>query len=178
MRQTVSWQFLFLFLNLGVGAGIGLLLDCYRLFRRRMHPGWFLTQVADFLFWVVSALAAFGIFFLASGGELNLYTLLMVPVGMLTYLRYASSYLQEPLRRAGSLVRRFFCFCRRAIHWCLWAFFFFPLGLLVSLLKFCGQLVIVLLRLALLPFIGLFRWLRQMSRLLGHCLLLQLKKLF
>ncbi len=153
MNETVTRDFLVLFLNLGAGIGIGLLFDCYRVLRSVLRPGWFCTQVADFFFWVLCAALVFGILFLATGGEVRFYTLLIIPAGLGAYLKYLSP-------RVRVVLFHFFLRCGRLLRFCFRVF-----GLALHLLflpaRFSLQLVIGLIRLCWLPELFFLRLVRR-----------------
>jgi spore cortex biosynthesis protein YabQ len=149
MSTTVAGEFLYLLFNLGVGVATGVLFDCYRIFHRSTQPGWFLTQLADLLFWVIAALLAFGSFYLVTGGELCFYTLLMIPSGMVAYLKYASPIVREWLYHMFVLIGRAL------------VLLFAPIHFILILIKITLQLASGLCRLALLPLILFCRWLRR-----------------
>lgn len=153
MNGTVAHEFLLLLLTLLIGAGIGLLFDCYRLLRRFVRPGWFCTQVADLLYWVICAALVFGTCFFVTGGETRLATLLMILLGMAIYLKFASRYVRQPLYLITIRAGRFLKFCCRLL---LIPFHFFK-----SLISFFIRAVSGLIRLLFLPARLSLSWLRR-----------------
>ena len=154
MNGTVLQEFLLLLIDLAIGAGIGFLFDCYRVLRRLLRPGWLVTQLADFFFWVCCALLSFRVFFVVTGGEVHLYNLLIIPLGAMLYLKWASPVIRKPLLvvffwlgRLLSLLFHAFCHTLRL----LWLVVIIPLRGLWWLVRICLQVVIVLLRLLWLP---------------------------
>ena len=91
MNGTVLQEFLLLLIDLAIGAGIGFLFDCYRVLRQLLRPGWLVTQLADFFFWVCCALLTFRVFFVVTGGEINLYNFLIIPLGTVLYSEVGQS---------------------------------------------------------------------------------------
>lgn len=150
----VIGQFLILILNLLIGGGVGVLFDFYRFLRLRTRPGWFWTQVADLLFWIVSAALVFGIYFYLTGGEARLLMILLIPVGMGAYLKLLSP-------RLRGWLYSFFVLAGNCLRF-LWWLSLLPWRLLRSLLSFCSQLLVGLIRLFLLPFRCVWRALRGM----------------
>ncbi len=157
MSATVTQDFLVLFLNLGVGIGIGFLFDCYRVLRRILRPGWFLTQAADFVFWILCAALVFGILFFATGGEVRFYTLLIILIGTGIYLNFASSRVQELLFHFFIRLGRFFRFCFRALCFGL-RLIFLPIRFVLDFLRISLQVMLGFLRLLWLPERFLLRW--------------------
>jgi spore cortex biosynthesis protein YabQ len=162
MNGTVLQEFLLLSIDLAIGAGIGFLFDCYRVLRRLLRPGWLVTQLADLFFGVCCALLAFRIFFMVTGGEVNLYSFLFIPAGALLYLRLASRFMQRPLLflmyhlgRLLVLLYRAACFTARL----LWLAVVLPLRGLWWVVSTCFRVLIVLLRILWLPEQALLRWL-------------------
>lgn len=163
MSRTVAQEFLLLFALTGTGVGIGLLFDCYRLLRRRTRPGYLLTQLTDLAFWIISACMAFYVFFILAGGLVRLFTILWIPVGMALYLKFASTYVREPLYRFLLALERFFRFLLR-VALCCWQALLFPFRLAVWAVNFALQFVCGLLRLFFLPVRCAWRWLWRLLR--------------
>lgn len=174
MNGTVLQQFVLLFIDLAVGVGVGFLFDCYRVLRRLFRPGWLVTQVADFFFWVCCAVLTFRVFFVVTGGEVNFYNLLIIPVGAVLYLRLASRVVQKPLLfifyQLGRLLALFytsFCYLVRLLYLAV----ALPFKGLVWLVRACFQAAVVLLRILLLPAkllpVWLWRSLREGCRHFG-----------
>ncbi len=175
MNGTVLQEFLLLLIDLAIGAGIGFLFDCYRVLRQLLRPGWLVTQLADFFFWVCCALLTFRVFFVVTGGEINLYNFLIIPLGTVLYFKWASPVIRKPLLivffwlgRLLSWLFRAFCHTIRL----LWLVVILPLRGLWWLVRTCFQVVIVLLRLLWLPekllLRRLWRELREVWRRFGR----------
>ncbi len=158
--KGVAQEFIALFLNLIIGMGIGVIFDCYRFLRNYARPGWFLTQVADLLFWIVCAVLVFGLYFSLMEGEVRLTTLLVIPVGMALYLKFASRRVRWPLYKFFSLLGSLYRFCLRILAFCR-RLILLPFGFLKYVLVFVFQTILGLLRLSFLPVRLLLRWLRR-----------------
>lgn len=160
MNGVVS-QFIAVFLNLFIGMGIGVAFDCYRYLRIRTRPGWFLTQVADLLFWLVSAVLVFGIYFFLMQGDARFTTILIIPVGMSLYLKLVSPKARKTLYSFLELMDDALRCFLRLLLFCWWLILL-PLRLLRFALSFVFHAVLGLFRLFLLPFRLLLRHLRRM----------------
>lgn len=150
MSRTVTQELLMLVALTATGMGLGLFFDCYRLLRRYTKPGYFLTQVTDLIFWIIGAGVAFYVFLLLTGGEVRLFSILLIPVGMGIYLKLLSPLVLEPLlwgfRQAGLFLRflwRVFVFC--------WRTLLFPFCFAVRFLGFSLQFLCGVFRLLILP---------------------------
>jgi len=163
MSWTVVQEFVLLIALTGTGMGIGLFFDCYRLLCRRIKPGYLLTQLTDLVFWIISAGAAFYVFFVLAGGLVRIFTILWIPVGMALYLRFASNHLQEPLSRLLLLLECFFRLLLRTVCFC-WQAILFPFRLAVWTVNFALQFACGLLRLFFLPIRCTWRWFWRLLR--------------
>ncbi len=167
MNGTVLQEFTLLFIDLAMGVGIGFLFDCYRILRRVLRPGWLVTQVADFFFWICCAILAFRVFFVVTGGEVNFYNLLIIPAGAVIYLKFASIALQWPLLvlflQLCRLLAWIMSIFRHAV-WLLWQIVVLPFRALWWLVRTCLQLAVLLLRILWLPENMLLRWLWRLLR--------------
>ena len=67
------------------GALITIVYDVIRIFRRLISHGNFLIGVEDFLFWMWTALWIFSVLYRENDGNLRMYTLLFMAVGMIFY---------------------------------------------------------------------------------------------
>ena len=177
MNATVLQEFMLLLIDLAIGVGIGFMFDCYRVLRRLLKPGWLVTQLADFFFWVCCALLTFRVFFVVTGGAVNFYNLLFIPIGTALYLKLASRSVQRPLllifRQIGRLLLFLFqAFCR--LIRLLWLAVILPFRGLWWLAHTCLRVVYVLLSILWLPEKLLLQWLwrkfREAWRSLGRLL--------
>jgi spore cortex biosynthesis protein YabQ len=162
MNGTVLQEFLLLLIDLAVGTGIGFLFDCYRALRRLLRPGWLVAQLADFFFWVCCALLSFRVFFAVTGGEVNFYSILIIPIGTAFYLKSVSPVVRRPLSfifyhlgRMLSLLFQAFCHIIRL----LWLAITFPFKGLWWLVCTCLRVVFILFGLLWLPEKLLLQWL-------------------
>jgi spore cortex biosynthesis protein YabQ len=187
MNGTVLQEFLLLLIDLAIGIGIGFLFDCYRVLRRLLRPGWLVTQLADFFFWVCCALLSFRVFFAVTGGEVNFYSILIIPIGAAFYLKSVSPVVQRPLSVIFyQLDRMLFLFFQAFCHIIrlLWLAAILPFKLLWWLIYICLRVVSILLGLLWLPEKLLLQWLwrgfreglRSFNRWLSRILRLHRKR--
>jgi spore cortex biosynthesis protein YabQ len=167
MNATVLQEFMLLLIDLAIGVAIGFLFDCYRVLRRLLRPGWLVTQLADFFFWVCCALLSFRVFFVVTGGAVNFYNILIIPIGTALYLKSLSPSVRRPLTlifyQLGRLLALLFrAFCR--IIRLLWLVTLLPFRGLWWLAHTCLRVAYVLLRLLWLPEKILLQWLWRSLR--------------
>ena len=67
------------------GAFITIVYDIIRIFRRLISHGNFLIGVEDFLFWMWAALWIFSVLYRENDGNLRMYTLISMAIGMILY---------------------------------------------------------------------------------------------
>lgn len=67
------------------GASIGLIFDLYRLLRSWLRPGCVATAVMDLFFWLVAAPVIIAYILAANWGELRLYVLIALILGLAFY---------------------------------------------------------------------------------------------
>jgi len=67
------------------GAFITVVYDILRIFRRLISHGNFLIGIEDFLFWMWTAGWIFSVLYRENDGNLRMYTLLSMAVGMILY---------------------------------------------------------------------------------------------
>jgi spore cortex biosynthesis protein YabQ len=181
MNATVLQEFMLLLIDLAIGVGIGLLFDCYRVLRQLLRPGWLVTQLADFFFWVCCALLSFRVFFVVTGGAVNLYSILIIPIGTVLYLKSVSRSVQRPLTLIFYQLGRLLVFLVRAfchLIRLLWLVITLPFRGLWWLARTCLRVVYVLLCILWLPEKLLLQWLwrefregwRSFGRWLRHIL--------
>lgn len=145
MSETVGQEFFYLFVALGSGLFIGFLFDCYRVLRRFLPLGWFLTQLADLIFWVFCAFFVFSMLFLSAGGEINLYTFFFLPLGFCLYLFKLSSTFQPFINSIFKQVSRLFSFFYLVI-------IHYPFLLVRRGCRFLVLLMVGFIRLFFMPF--------------------------
>lgn len=73
------------------GAFITIVYDMIRIFRRLISHGNFLIGVEDFLFWIWTAVWSFSVLYRENDGNLRMYTLLFMAVGMVIYHKTLSA---------------------------------------------------------------------------------------
>ncbi len=160
MSRTVAQELLMLVALTATGMGVGLFFDCYRLLRRYTKPGYFLTQVTDLLFWIISAGVAYYVFMILTGGGVRLFSILLIPAGMGIYLKLLSPFVLEPLLWCFQQTGLFLRFLWRAFVFC-WRTLLFPFCFAVCLLGFSLQFLCGVFRLLLLPLQWGWRTLRR-----------------
>jgi spore cortex biosynthesis protein YabQ len=72
-------------LTVVTGMLLGLLFDFYRIMRGVFKPRWFVTSVADLLYWLVATVFVFVALLFGNWGEVRLYVFIGLFVGVLLY---------------------------------------------------------------------------------------------
>jgi spore cortex biosynthesis protein YabQ len=109
---SLNVQFLTLAAMALSGAGLGLLFDTYRVLSGEFRfPRWLIPPL-DLLYWFAGTLAVFRVLYISNGGELRLYVLLALMIGVSFYFG----------RMSPAVIRtiRFFIeVCRRVVRFML-----------------------------------------------------------
>lgn len=139
----VGEQFTSFFFTLVIGLVLGVLIDAYRGFRRLSHPRPLTTILGDFFLWLFLALLAFFLLLLNNWGEVRVYVLVGIGIGLIAYRYWFSTMVL-------SLWYKFFLFLGRVFKLiCLTIIFpfkllkkllFLPLGLISMLLDWLWRL--------------------------------------
>lgn len=169
--MTLNVQFLTLGTMILSGAGLGMLFDIYRVLSREFYfPRW-LTPPLDLLYWLAGTLAVFRVLYASNGGEVRLYVLLGLLLGISMHFALFSNTLIAMLRTA---VHWFKWFVRLLIRLgdmlivrpliAMYRGIIVFLGFLLALSIFLGKLVLQLLH-------PLWKMLLWISRALGRALL-------
>ncbi|MBQ2967972.1 MAG: spore cortex biosynthesis protein YabQ [Clostridia bacterium] len=80
-----------LFLSALSGVTCAFLYDLFKIIRRTFQPGVWLTFMLDMLFWILSALLAFGMLLFSNHGQMRLFEMIAMAVGALVYFLSVSS---------------------------------------------------------------------------------------
>jgi len=89
--QRLDLQFYAFFMVILCGAVLGLLFDLFRVARRHYSLNWFLGALSDLLYWGVATVALAGALFYGNWGELRLYVVIGLLLGVGLYYWLASS---------------------------------------------------------------------------------------
>lgn len=88
------------------GAALGLLFDGYRVLSGELRfPRWIIPPL-DILYWTVGTIAVFRVLFLSNGGEVRLYVLLALMIGVSFYFALLSGLFIRIFRWGIEAVRR------------------------------------------------------------------------
>lgn len=74
------------------GAVITLVYDFFRIFRRVVPHGNFWIGAEDLIFWIWASLWIFSVFYRENDGNVRLYTILAMALGMILYHQSISDY--------------------------------------------------------------------------------------
>lgn len=85
MMSTANQAYVFLATVYG-GLVIGLFFDLYRMVRRILRPGKWITGIMDLIFWILVAFFSFLILFNINDGEVRLYSFLGLALGWGLYV--------------------------------------------------------------------------------------------
>jgi len=116
--STANQAYVFL-ATVYAGLMIGLMYDLYRMIRRIIKPGNWLTAILDLLFWLVVAVFSFFVLFIANDGEVRFYHFIGFASGWALYILALSQWVMALL----TLVYRFLCkFFAVLFHLLTWPF--------------------------------------------------------
>ncbi len=87
------------------GAVITMVYDLLRIFRRVVSHGNLWIGIEDFIFWIWTALWVFSVLYRENDGNLRMYTIFAMALGMIVYHKTISEPLVELL---GKLLKRVF----------------------------------------------------------------------
>ena len=106
------------------GAAITFVYDLLRIFRRGVAHGNLWIGIEDFLFWIWTALWVFSVLYRENDGNLRMYTILSMVLGMLLYHKTVSEPLVEFF---GKLLKK------------LVSILIYPLKIVKNTIKFFGK---------------------------------------
>jgi len=106
-------QFLTMAAMIGCGAALGLLFDGYRVVWGELRLPRRLYAPFDLLYWALATAAVYRVLYLANGGEVRLYVLLALLLGVSAYFALLSGLSLRIMRRIVLLVKTLFRFLRR-----------------------------------------------------------------
>lgn len=101
---------------IGCGAALGLLYDGYRVVSGELRLPRRLFPPFDLLYWALATAAVYRVLYLANGGEVRLYVLLALLLGVSAYFALFSGLSQRAMRRIVLLAKALFRFLRRLAH--------------------------------------------------------------
>ena len=90
MIITQAHLFLIFILN---GLIIGLLFDFFRILRKAIKTSDFITYIEDALFWILTGIIILYFIFIYNNGEIRLFMILAIIIGLLTYIIFISKYI-------------------------------------------------------------------------------------
>jgi spore cortex biosynthesis protein YabQ len=113
---SLNVQFLTLAAMALSGAALGLLFDAYRVLSGEFRfPRWLIPPL-DLLFWFAGTLAVFRVLYESNGGELRLYVLLALMIGLSFYFGLMSPGVIRVIRFVIKVCRQIVLFFRRLFH--------------------------------------------------------------
>lgn len=90
MVTNQAYLFLIFIVN---GVAIGLLFDFFRIMRKSFKTSDFITYIEDILFWILTGFTILYCIFVFNHGEIRLFMLLAIGIGVLIYMLLFSSYI-------------------------------------------------------------------------------------
>ena len=95
MNALLLSQFNTVFIFCLTGLGIGLLFDFFRIQRKVLKTCDFITYIQDILFWIVSGLIIIFVIMKYTNGEIRIYMVLGIILGILIYFLIISKYIMK-----------------------------------------------------------------------------------
>lgn len=114
--STANQAYVFLATVYG-GLIIGLFFDIYRMIRRILKPGKFITGIMDLIFWVIIALFSFFILFYINDGQVRFYSFLGIGIGWGLYILSISQFIMWIFDLIYKWVSKFLAWVFKIIKW-------------------------------------------------------------
>lgn len=95
MNALLLSQFNTVFIFFLTGICIGLLFDFFRIQRKVLKTCDFITYIQDVLFWIVSGLIIIFVIMKYTNGEIRIYMVLGIILGILIYFLIISKYIMK-----------------------------------------------------------------------------------
>ena len=95
MNALLLSQFNTVFIFFLTGICIGLLFDFFRIQRKVLKTCDFITYIQDILFWIVSGLIIIFVIMKYTNGEIRIYMVLCILLGILIYFLIISKYIMK-----------------------------------------------------------------------------------
>lgn len=95
MNALLLSQFNTVFIFFMTGICIGLLFDFFRIQRKVLKTCDFITYIQDILFWIVSGLIIIFVIMKYTNGEIRIYMVLGIILGILIYFLIISKYIMK-----------------------------------------------------------------------------------
>lgn len=95
MNVLLLSQFNTVFIFFLTGICIGLLFDFFRIQRKVLRTCDFITYIQDILFWIVSGLIIIFVIMKYTNGEIRIYMILGIILGILIYFLIISKYIMK-----------------------------------------------------------------------------------
>ena len=90
--MVVNQTYLF-FIFIANGVIIGLLFDFFRILRKSFKTNDIVTYIQDILFWILTGIILLYSIFTFNNGEIRLFMILAVFIGIIIYMLFLSSYI-------------------------------------------------------------------------------------
>lgn len=95
MNALLLSQFNIVFIFFLTGICIGLLFDFFRIQRKVLRTCDFITYIQDILFWIVSGLIIIFVIMKYTNGEIRIYMVFGIILGILIYFLIISKYIMK-----------------------------------------------------------------------------------
>lgn len=93
--EPLSSQVSSFLITVCIGVILGLIFDLYRIFRGFIKPKWYVTQIGDLIFWILSTIIAFIILLQGNFGEVRIYVFIGFSLGLFSYIKLFSKKVQR-----------------------------------------------------------------------------------
>lgn len=97
MLATSNQAYVFLS-TVYAGFVIGFIYDCYRMVRKILKTGRFLTGLLDLSFWMLIGVLSYLVIFLVNDGEVRIYTIAGFAIGWALYALVLSLYVMKVMQ--------------------------------------------------------------------------------
>jgi len=118
-----------------IGAVVGFCFDYYRVLREIYRPKKVGTYLGDSIFWLITTILVFGMLLMGNWGEMRLYVLIGLTLGVLVYFYILSVAMRRLIRFKFFLFYKIWCLMVQTWLF-IWRVVTFPLRLVLLVLSY------------------------------------------
>lgn len=108
--QSLASQFYAFVVTIVMGFTMGALFDVYKVSKGIIRPGKVAGYAGDMLFWLISTLTVFLLLLIGNWGEIRMYVVIGVVIGVVVYCRFLSGLVIWVLLRFFFVLKKFFAY--------------------------------------------------------------------
>lgn len=127
--QSLASQFYAFLVTISIGCILGMLFDIYRVFLHAVRPRKFIYHLGDLLFWVIASFVGFTLLLIGNWGEIRLYVVIGIALGLGIYFKVISGYFIYILEKIITLIKKILTLLFRMLAFC-WMVVTYPFVLI------------------------------------------------